>query len=93
MKAFDFYTVVIQIPQCYTNIKSYIFFREISSYAQIKKLLRESLKPQRAEIKQTEDVLKKLLASGVTAHELFYEKIEVWIETEKMYEVLYELTV
>ena len=29
----------------------------------------------------------------LTAHELFYEKSEVWIETEKMYEVLYELTV
>ena len=28
----------------------------------------------------------------LTAHELFYEKSEVWIETEKMYEVLYELT-
>ena len=29
----------------------------------------------------------------LTEHELFYEKSEVWIETEKMYEVLYELTV
>ena len=29
----------------------------------------------------------------LTAHELFYEKSEAWIETEKMYEVLYELTV
>ena len=29
----------------------------------------------------------------LTAHELYYEKSEVWIETEKMYEVLYELTV
>ena len=28
----------------------------------------------------------------LTAHELYYEKSEVWIETEKMYEVLYELT-
>ena len=29
----------------------------------------------------------------LTVHELYYEKSEVWIETEKMYEVLYELTV
>lgn len=29
----------------------------------------------------------------LTEHELYYEKSEVWIETEKMYEVLYELTV
>lgn len=29
----------------------------------------------------------------LTARELYYEKSEVWIETEKMYEVLYELTV
>ena len=29
----------------------------------------------------------------LTEHELFYEKSEVWIVTEKMYEVLYELTV
>ncbi len=29
----------------------------------------------------------------LTAHEPYYEKSEVWIETEKMYEVLYELTV
>ena len=29
----------------------------------------------------------------LTLHELYYEKSEVWIETEKMYEVLYELTV
>ena len=28
-----------------------------------------------------------------TRHELFYEKSEAWIETEKMYEVLYELIV
>ena len=28
----------------------------------------------------------------LTSHELYYEKSEVWIETEKMYEVLYELT-
>ena len=26
----------------------------------------------------------------LTEHELFYEKSEVWIETEKMYEVLYD---
>lgn len=29
----------------------------------------------------------------LTAHEFFYHKSEVWIEEEKMYEVLYELTV
>ena len=27
----------------------------------------------------------------LTAHELYYEKSEVWIETEKMYEVLYDI--
>ena len=34
-----------------------------------------------------------LLWTTLTLHELYYEKSEVWIETEKMYEVLYELTV
>lgn len=29
----------------------------------------------------------------LTAHELFFHKSEVWIESEKLYEVLYELTV
>ena len=29
----------------------------------------------------------------LTAHELFFHKSEVWIEEEKMYEVLYEVTV
>lgn len=29
----------------------------------------------------------------LSAHELFYHKSEVWIEEEKLYEVLYELTV
>lgn len=29
----------------------------------------------------------------LTAHEIFYHKSEVWIEDEKMYEVLYEMTV
>ena len=29
----------------------------------------------------------------LTAHELYYEKSEVWIESEKMYEVLYEMAV
>ena len=62
---------VAQIEELKTDIKS----------------LRESLKPQRAEIKQTEkeiakleakkaeDVLKKLLASGVTADEIL-EKLK-----------------
>lgn len=34
-----------------------------------------------------------MIEEVLTAHELYYEKSEVWIETEKMYEVLYELTV
>lgn len=34
--------------------------------------------------KKIEDIL--------TQHELFYEKSEVWIPDEKLYEVLYELT-
>lgn len=29
----------------------------------------------------------------LTAHELFFHKSEVWIEDEKLYEVLYETTV
>lgn len=29
----------------------------------------------------------------LTAHELYYEKSEVWIESEKLYEVLYSLVV
>ena len=29
----------------------------------------------------------------LTAHELYYEKSEVWIESERLYEVLYEVTV
>ncbi|MCD8048330.1 MAG: hypothetical protein LUG52_01790 [Clostridia bacterium] len=29
----------------------------------------------------------------LTAHELYYEKSEVWIESEKLYEVLYSLAV
>ena len=29
----------------------------------------------------------------LTAHELFWQKSEVWIETEKLYEVLYQMTV
>ena len=121
--------IAIHYPQCYTNIKSYIFFRVVSSYAQNQrqqepcyciyrfrcsdwkivegqeglsktvaqieelktdiKSLHESLKPQKAEIKQTEKeiekleakkaateakaaeaVLKKLLASGMTADEI-----------------------
>lgn len=29
----------------------------------------------------------------LTAHELFWNKSEVWIETEKLYEVLYQMAV
>ena len=29
----------------------------------------------------------------LTAHELFWNKSEVWIESEKLYEVLYQMTV
>jgi len=29
----------------------------------------------------------------LTEHELFFHKSEVWIEEEKMYEVLYEVTI
>ena len=28
----------------------------------------------------------------LTEHEMFFQKSEVWIEEEKMYEVLYEVT-
>ncbi len=29
----------------------------------------------------------------LNAHELFWNKSEVWIETEKLYEVLYQMTI
>ena len=35
--------------------------------------------------------LEKRLEEVLTQHELFYEKSEVWIPEEKLYEVLYEL--
>ncbi len=37
--------------------------------------------------------LEEKIEAILTEHELYYEKFEVWIESEKMYEVLYELTV
>lgn len=38
-------------------------------------------------------VLEAKVEEVLSAHELFYHKSEVWIEEEKLYEVLYELTV
>lgn len=37
--------------------------------------------------------LEERVEAVLAAHELFYHKSEVWIEEERMYEVLYELTV
>ena len=37
--------------------------------------------------------LEERIEAVLTEHELYFEKSEVWIESEKMYEVLYELTV
>ena len=37
--------------------------------------------------------LEQKVEAVLSAYELFYNKSEVWIEEEKMYEVLYELTV
>ena len=37
--------------------------------------------------------LEEKVQAVLTRHELFWQKSEVWIETEKMYEVLYQLTV
>lgn len=37
--------------------------------------------------------LEEKIEAILTEAELYYEKSEVWIESEKMYEVLYELTV
>lgn len=37
--------------------------------------------------------LEKNVEDVLTAHELFWNKSEVWIESEKLYEVLYQLTV
>lgn len=38
---------------------------------------------------ELEDKVEEVL----NAHELFWNKSEVWIETEKLYEVLYQMTV
>jgi hypothetical protein len=40
-----------------------------------------------------EPELEKKVEAVLTAHEIFYHKSEAWIEEEKMYEVLYEMTV
>ena len=45
------------------------------------------------EVKESIINMEATIEEVLTAHELYYEKSEVWIETEKMYEVLYELTV
>ncbi|MCD8353564.1 MAG: hypothetical protein LUC47_04560 [Clostridiales bacterium] len=37
--------------------------------------------------------LEENIEAVLTAHELYFEKSEVWIESEKLYEVLYELVV
>lgn len=37
--------------------------------------------------------LEAVVEEVLNAHELFWEKSEVWIETEKLYEVLYQMTV
>lgn len=37
--------------------------------------------------------LEKRVEAVLTAHEIFYHKSEVWIESEKLYEVLYEMDV
>ena len=37
--------------------------------------------------------LEDRLETVLSAHELFWQKSEVWIESEKMYEVLYQMTV
>ena len=36
--------------------------------------------------------LEKRIEKVFTDHEVFYQKSETWIESERMYEVLYELT-
>lgn len=37
--------------------------------------------------------LEEAVEEVLTAHELYFEKSEVWIESEKLYEVLYSLVV
>lgn len=37
--------------------------------------------------------LEERVEKVLMAHELFFHKSEVWIESEKLYEVLYELTI
>lgn len=37
--------------------------------------------------------LEEQVENILTSHELFWQKSEVWIETEKLYEVLYQMTV
>ncbi|MCD7751011.1 MAG: hypothetical protein LUI10_04630 [Lachnospiraceae bacterium] len=36
--------------------------------------------------------LETAVEAVLTAHELYYEKTEVWIESEMLYEILYEVT-
>lgn len=37
--------------------------------------------------------LEESVEAVLTGHELFWQKTEVWIESEKLYEVLYRMTV
>jgi len=37
--------------------------------------------------------IENLVEEILTEHQLFYEKSEIWIESERLYEVLYELEV
>ena len=40
-----------------------------------------------------EPPLERMVEKLLTDHEIFFRKSEVWIEEEKMYEVLYEVTI
>jgi hypothetical protein len=45
-------------------------------------------------LSETEDPeLEDRVEAVLNAHELFWNKSEVWIESEKLYEVLYQMTV
>ena len=51
--------------------------------------LQDEIQQLKNENKELEDSVEAVLNS----HEIFWNKSEVWIESEKLYEVLYQMTV
>lgn len=44
-------------------------------------------------VKKTATTVKKEIEAVLTQHEIYYTKSEAWIESERLYEVLYEMEV